>query len=360
MRPESNSLLAERTWIEVDLGALLGNARTVAQRSGARLLPMVKANAYGLGAVRVARSLEALEPWGFGVATPEEGTELRAAGITRPVLVFSLVTAALGTAAEYGLTPVLDTIEQVRAWRALAADRPFHVQVDSGMGRAGIWWEAFASHADELGAAGGLEGVCTHFHSADADPASVREQWARFQAALGALRRRPALVHAANSAAALRHPETAADLVRPGIFLYGGDVGADARPRPVATWRARVLDVKWREAGATVSYDATYVTPRRTCLTTLAAGYADGYPRALSSRGDVLIGGRRLHIAGLVTMDMIVVADHEWAPEPDAVATLVGSDGDDEITLDSFAAAADTISYDVLTGLGPRVLRVYG
>lgn len=360
MRPESNLEDPARTWIEVDLGALVSNAKTVATRAaGARLLPMVKANAYGLGAAPVARALESLDPWGYGVATPEEGAELRAAGITRRIVVFSPVTEALEAVAKHDLTPALGGVSQVRAWRGLAGDRPFHVQVDTGMGRAGIWWEAFPEKSRDFGGAPGFEGIFTHFHSAESDPASVKQQWERFTAAVASLPRRPRLVHAANSAAALGHPEVAADLVRPGIFLYGGMAAPGIRPQPVVTWRARVFEVGWREAGATVSYGATFTAPGRISLTTIAAGYADGLDRKLSNVGEVLVGGRRLQIAGRVTMDMTTIWARDWAPEEGALATLVGRDGNDEITLDYMADAAGTISYELLTRVGARVQRIY-
>lgn len=343
----------------MDLGALVSNARTVATRAaGARLLPMVKANAYGLGAGPVARALEALDPWGYGVATPEEGAELRASGIKRRIVVFSPVTEALKDAARHDLTPALGGVTQVRAWRAIAGNRPFHIQVDTGIGRAGIWWEAFAEKSREFADARGLEGVFTHFHSAESDPASVRQQWERFKAAVAALPRRPTYVHAANSAAALGNPEVAADLVRPGIFLYGGLAGA-WRPEPVLRWRARVFEVGWREAGATVSYGATFKAPGRISLSTIAAGYADGLDRKLSNVGDVLVAGRRLKIAGRVTMDMTVVWASDWAPDEGALATLIGRDGSEEITLDEMATSAGTIAHELLTGIGARVERIY-
>ncbi len=353
----------DRTWVEVDLGALLANARTVQARNPrARLLPMVKANAYGLGAVPVARALEAVDPWGFAVATAHEGAELREAGIGRRIVVMGPQTGALELVARHDLTPALGSLEQVDAWLALAPGRPFHVEVDTGMARWGLWWEGFGAVAARFGAAPGFEGAFTHFHSAVEHPDSVIEQWGRFQAAIGALARRPPLVHAANSAALLDFPETAGDLVRPGIFLYGGRAGAHV-PQRVVQWRARVLATRPIAAGATVSYGATYRAATPTCIATLAAGYADGVPRALSNVGAVLLGGRRLPIAGRVTMDFTMVAcregEGEGALRAGGAATLIGTDGGDTIELDDFAAMAGTISYEILTGLGHRVTRVY-
>jgi len=349
--------LNDRTWVEIDLEAVRSNARAVAARSGgARLLPMVKADAYGLGAVPIARALESLDPWGYGVATSEEGRVLREAGITRPVMVVQPTLSMLPACARLGLTPVLGGVREVRSWLGLGT-LPFHLGVDTGMNRGGIWWEAFAAESAEFRDAPGFEGAATHFHSADTDPASVREQWGRFESALATLPRRPQLVHAANSAAALSHPEVAGDLVRPGIFLYGGRAGPH-RPQPVVTWRARVCRVVPRAAGATVSYGAGFRAGGPTTVTTIAVGYADGVRRSLSNRGEVLIEGRRQRIAGAVTMDFIMTASDTPSAE-DAIATLIGADGPEVISLDDFAAAAGTISYEVLTGLGPRVERMY-
>jgi len=350
---------ADRTWIEVDLEALVANARTIRERApGSRLLPIVKADAYGLGAVSVARALERVDPWGFAVATAHEGRELREAGLTRPILVMGPQTGALALVAKHGLTPALGSVEQVGAWLELAPGRPFHVEVDTGMGRWGLPWKAFGAESARFRDAPGFEGVFTHFHSPGEAPASVKEQWDRFQAALATLERRPPLVHAANSAALLDFPETAGDLVRPGIFLYGGRAGSH-HPCRVVQWRARVLATRWLETGETVSYGATYRADARTCVATIAAGYADGVPRSLSNVGAALIGGRRLPIAGRVTMDFTMVAVPDRAPEVGSVATLIGSDGAAAIDLDDFASAAGTISYEILTGLGRRVTRVY-
>jgi alanine racemase len=347
----------DRTWVEVDLAAVVANAVAVRARApGARLLPMVKADAYGLGAVAVARALEPLDPWGFGVATADEGRQLRTAGVVRPVLVLQPTDRMLEDCAALGLTPAFGNAVEVRRWIGMTA-LPFHVGVDTGMNRGGIPWQAFAAEAPSFAQAPGFEGLLTHFHSAERDAGSVREQWGRFQAALAALPRRPALVHAANSAAALDHPEVAADLVRPGIYLYGGAVAAH-RPRPVVTWRSRVVRAVRVAPGETVGYGATWRAERPTWILTLAAGYADGYRRVLSGRGEVLVGGRRCPVVGSVTMDFTMVAAE--APPPDgAVATLIGTDGAETVTLDDVASRAGTISYEILTGLGPRVERVY-
>nr|MBA3522087.1 alanine racemase [Gemmatimonadales bacterium] len=171
---------AARAWVDIDLGALAANARTLAGICGSRLLPMVKANGYGLGAVPVARALEALDPWGYGVATVEEGAELRRAGISRPILVVSpLLSSAIESYLAHELRPTVGDVPTLRAWCRQSA-RPFHLEIDTGMSRGGIRWQdglALAAAAAELKDAVGWEGVFTHFHSAEADPESADVQW---------------------------------------------------------------------------------------------------------------------------------------------------------------------------------------
>ncbi|HSB55909.1 MAG TPA: alanine racemase, partial [Gemmatimonadales bacterium] len=325
----------------------------VAQRSGARLLPMVKANGYGLGALEVARALEALDPWGFGVATVEEGAQLRAGGITRPILVFTpLQPVLIARYQAHDLRPVICDGDGLHAW--LEASRaPFHVEVDTGMARAGFRWNGENDWRSLLGGAEGWEGIFTHFHSADTDPASVHRQWKRFQQLLDSLPRRPALVHAANSAAALAGRTYAADLVRPGIFLYGGMAGAEV-PEPVVQLRARVVGVRTVRAGDTVSYGATWAAPRDAVIATVAAGYADGVHRSLSNAGAVELNGRVYPIVGRVTMDFLMLAVEGPVALGD-IATIYGG----MVTLDDQARHAGTISYELLTSLGPRVVRRY-
>ncbi len=344
-----------RVWVDVDLRALVRNARTVAERSGVRLLPMVKANGYGLGALEVARALEALDPWGFGVATVEEGAQLRRGGITRPIVVFTpLQPALIPRYQAHALRPVVGDAEGLSAW--LAADRsPFHVEVDTGMARSGFRWTGESGWRSALAGAEGWEGIFTHFHSADTDPASVHRQWKRFQQLLDGLPRRPALVHAANSAAALAGRTYAADLVRPGIFLYGGMAGSAApAPASVARLQARVVALRTVRAGDTVSYGATWTAPRDTTVATVAAGYADGVHRSLGNTGMVELNGRVHPVVGRVTMDFLMLAVDGVVALGD-VATVYGG----MVTLDDQARHAGTISYELLTGLGPRVVRRY-
>ena len=354
----SNPIPPARAWADIDLGALVANARTVLSVSGSRLLPMVKANAYGIGAAAATRALEALDPWGYGVVTLEEGVALRRSGIRRPIIVFGPATdEGMGACVDEDLRPVIGDLAALRRWLAMG-DRPFHVEIDTGMARLGFPWrdrELIGEAGRLLAVATGWEGVFTHFHSADADLESVVTQWDRLHAVVAALPRRPAMVHAANSAAALQGARFAGDLVRPGIFLYGGAAGART-PETVVRLRAPVVATRRVAPGDTVSYGATWRAARPTTVVTLAAGYADGVPRALGGKGAVEIAGAVHPIAGRVTMDFTMVDVGDTEPSIGATATLFG----DAISLDAQAAAAGTISYELLTGLGPRVSRHYG
>lgn len=368
----------ERAWVEVDLDALRANFRMVRERvgGGAALIPMVKADGYGLGAARVVRALDPLDPWGYGVATATEGRALRADGVTRPVLVFSpLPPQHVALAADAGLTASVSDLDALERW-ALAArrlDRPldFHVEIDTGMGRAGFDWRETSRWAPRVKALAGMDvrwaGVYTHFHGADApDRAPTDTQWRRFQDALAQLpvSREDLLVHGCNSAAALRFPEYGGDLVRPGIYLYGCDPAHETAagyplPRSVASLRARIVLVRDVPPGTTVGYGATHAARGWARWATLAIGYGDGLPRALGNIGAAIVRGVRVPIVGRVSMDMTVVDVSEVpAVEAGDVATLLGRDGGEEIRLEHVAAQATTIGYEILTRLTTRLPRL--
>ncbi|HEU4680752.1 MAG TPA: alanine racemase [Gemmatimonadales bacterium] len=352
-----------RAWVDVDLAALVANARTVASVCGSRLLPMVKANGYGLGAVEVARALESIDPWGFGVASAAEGEALRRGGIRRPVLVVTpLVPQWIDEYLKLDLRPTIGDLSTLEAWAA-RSEQPFHIEIDTGMSRAGFRWDDRACLprlSNLLAKTNYWEGAFTHFHSAESDPQATRGQWDRFQEVLQILPRRPMLTHAANSAAALQGKSFAGDLVRPGIFLYGGAAGT-AAPKPVAALRARVVSVRSIDRGDTVGYGAAWRAARPTTIVTIAIGYADGFPRAAPGGNqsrpsrDIELNGRLASLVGRVTMDMCMAAVDVSAAVGD-VATIFGG----LVPLDRQAEAAGTISYELLTRLGPRVARCYG
>ena len=342
--------------LDVDLDALLRNARDYAGRVGVPLLPMVKADGYGLGAVPVARALAALGPFGFGVASLGEAVALRQGGIDRPIVAFQpMLPAAAADFEGAGVRPVIGSLEALDAWVA-RSEAPFHVEIDAGMGRSGFRWhdaDRIAALIERLRSTAGLEGVFTHFSTAE-DPAITAEEWDRFQRVVTALPIRPRLIHAANSAAA-QWNRYGGDLARPGIFLYGGRAGTLV-PEPVATLRGVVHAVRPIRAGDPVSYGRTRLADRDGEVATIGLGYADGVPRALGNTGQVSIQGRSYEIAGRVTMDMTMVVTAAGTVRVGDVATFFGR----EIDLDRQAERAGTISYELLTSVGPRVARRYG
>ena len=349
-----------RAWVEVDLGALRRNGAALGARAGVPLLAVIKADGYGLGAVEVARTLEPLNPWGFGVAAVAEGAELRAAGVDRPILVLSPVLPdEHALIREQRLRPSLGDAAAIDHWRR-SGGGPWHLSIDSGMNRAGLPWNR-VSDVRTLLAEAEPEGAFTHFHSADTDGTSVAEQVRRFRCALDILPRRPALLHAENSPAIERGSASLWDLARPGVFLYGvgGGDGATMTPEPVAHLRARVLEIRSIQDGETVSYGATWRASGTRRIATLGIGYADGYRRALSNRGVALVRGQRARIAGIVTMDMVMLDVTDIACEVGDVATLIGRDGHELLTVDDVAATAEMLSYELLVGLKLRAPRVY-
>ena len=367
--------LQDRAWVEVDTGALRANYGRIRESVGraVAIIPMVKADGYGLGARLVAEQLDALAPYAFGVAAAEEGRALRAAGVRRPIIVFTPLTReALRLAAQQHLIPAISDLESLEYWHEVGAGGGFHVEIDTGMGRAGFDWRETAAWSERVRSivARGTPcaGVFTHFHGADAaDATASAAQWQRFRDALAQfpLSTDDLLVHACNSAASLRWPDYALDAVRPGIFLYGGHPAPgipgeeQLRPEPVASVLARVVLVRDVPPGSTVGYGATHAARGWERWATVAIGYGDGLPRALGNTGTVVVRGRRVRMVGRISMDMTVV-DVTGVPEVTAgdVATFIGSDGEEEILVDEMAAQAGTISYEILTGLTTRLPRL--
>jgi len=345
--------------MEVDLDAIVRNAHAAKERAGVPLIPMLKADAYGLGAERVALALEPVEPMAYGIATVAEGKALRQAGIVRPLIVFTpLLPDEYGAAHELSLTPTLGSIDEISAWRSIGD--AWHLSIDTGMSRAGIPWRQIGeiSHLTELVPP---EGAFTHFHSAELDDGTMEEQERRFRDAVASLPSRPKLLHTANSAAIAREGRSNWDLVRPGIFLYGVASGTRAaiQPEPVVNLRAPIVEIRDLEAGDTVSYGATLRVERPARIATLAVGYADGYPRSLSERGSVLVGGTLAPVAGTVTMDMTMIDVTTVRCDVGDIATLIGRAGDTVLTVERVADAAGMSPYELLTGLRSRLERVY-
>ncbi len=375
-------------WAEIDLAAVTHNARVLAELAApARLCAVVKAHGYGHGGPAVARAALAGGASRLAVALVDEGVELREHGVTAPVLLLSECDpAAASTALEYGLIPTLYTAEGIDAWAAAAraAGHPVtvHVKVDTGMHRVGAAPEDLVSvvsmvmHEPLLE----LEGIWTHLPVADgmepADRRFTEEQLDCFERLVEDLRSAgmtAPLLHAANTAGAVAFPRSRHGMVRCGIGLYGylpgapGGVSASfaaqssgAVLRPAMALKARVVAVRTLDAGERPSYGRLRPLPARARVATVPIGYADGVPRALFRAGyEVLIGGRRRPLAGMVTMDQIVVdcGDDETVRPGDEVV-LLGDQGGQTITADDWAAMLGTISYEVVCGVGPRVPRI--
>ena len=349
-----------RARVEIDLGALQRNGTALARRAGVPLLPMIKADAYGVGAAAAMRALDVLEPWGYGVATAAEGEELRDLGVMRPIVVFTpLLEPELARARSARLTPTLGFATEIEAWLR-AGGGAWHLSIDTGMSRAGIPWRQLGEvrHLIELAPP---DGAFTHFHSAELEDGTLEAQERLFRDAVASLPSRPRLLHTANSAAIVREGRSKWDLVRPGIFLYGVGSGRSAgiQPEPVVNLRAPIVEIRNLEAGDTVSYDATLRVERATRIATLSVGYADGYPRSLSERGSVLVGGTLAPVAGTVTMDMTMIDVTTVRCEVGDVATLIGRAGDTVLTVERVADDAGMSPYELLTGLRSRVERAY-
>jgi len=350
------------TWLEIDLAALERNYRRLAARAPrARVLAVVKANAYGHGAVVVARALLGFGAGGLAVATSGEGAELRRAGIDAPVLLLgSLHPGNAEDAARLGLTPTLATLEAARAFAAARPGGKVQVKVDSGMGRVGVApgeLAGFVAAVEELGLE--VEALYTHFAVADEDREETRAQLERFLEAARALPRRYPL-HAANSAAILAGIGTELAFVRPGLALYGlpPDPREPGELEPVLSWKAKPTQIKRLPAGHGVGYGLTYRSQGGEWLATLPFGYADGFSRALSNRGFVKLKGRDVRVVGRVSMDQTTVLVPAGTSLDD-VFEVVTADLDPHTSLTGRARALGTINYELATALSLRLARVY-
>lgn len=381
------------TAARVDLDATRANYHAIADylsreaslnRAAARgtatapgIIAVIKANAYGHGAVRIARALEEAGAAWLAVADIEEGIELREAGARARILVFgALSVSELGGVFEYDLTPTVASPAAGKALQRAAAGRNarirYHLKIDTGMHRLGFRHENLKWTLPELLASANLdlEAVYTHFATADEPEHPLfdrqRQQFDRACETLYALGARPEYRHAANSAALLRDSRVWYDFVRPGLLLHGvvpPPLATTIGLMPVMSLTSRVVAVKGIRAGETVGYGARFAADRPTTLAVIPAGYADGLDRRLENRGVVLIRGQRARIVGAVSMDMLTadVTDIGDVNPGDEVVFL-GSQGDQILqTLDAreMAAAVSTIPYEVLCRLGARVHRVY-
>ncbi len=361
-----------RVWAEIDLDQLTTNIDALKQRAGdARLLVIVKANAYGHGAVLTARAAVEAGAWGLGVVSLEEGEELRRAGIAAPVLVLgSSAPAQAERLVQNDLRVTIGTLELgealSRAATSAAREALVHVKVETGMQRFGAPPEEARGLAEALRALPGIvvEGLSTHLATSDEpDKTFTRGQYQRFLDCAAGLDWIP-VHHVSNTAALLELPELRLGLVRCGIGVYGyypsAAVNRDVAIAPVLSLRSRVARVATVEKGQGVGYGLAWRAERRSRIALVMAGYGDGIRRTLTNRGVALVRGRRAPFAGRVAMDMLMlnVTDIPDVALDDEV-TLLGGQGEERLHADEVAGLSETISYEVISGLMERVPRLY-
>lgn len=364
------------TWAEIDLTAITDNVARLKRLSTARhFMAVVKANGYGHGAVEVAdAALKGGADW-FGVASVEEAVELREKGITEPILVLGYVAPGQAeTVVQNGIRVALWELTLAtaldQAARKLGSRAHVHLKIDTGMSRVGRRPGELADLARTLTRLQNveIEGAFTHFAAAD-EPGNpyTTQQKERFEAALAELAEagvRPAIRHAANTAGLLLRPDVHYDLVRAGIGIYGlePDPGVKwpVQLNPALSWKTRVGMVKRVDEGTSLSYGCTYTSQGQEQIATLPVGYADGYSRFLSNRGEVLIRGRRCQVVGRVCMDQILVKVPTDVPVTvgDEVV-LIGRQGEAEVTASEMAQAIGSINYEVVCSISVRVPRFY-
>lgn len=365
------------TWAEIDLDSLCDNIEAVASVTSpsSGLLAVIKADGYGCGAVACAVAASTAKAVkGLAVATPEEALELRDAGVSGMILVLGPSTPE--AIPELVRRDVSVTITDTRGIEAMeragldaARKSKLHLKVDTGMARLGFRPGREIDEALALlgrSSAIQLEGVYTHFAAADEDEEYTRLQWGLYQDALNQLQAGgfwPRYRHVANSAAILWMPESHLDLVRPGIMLFGSFPGQKVprkiQLKPVLSLKSRVAYVKRVPQGTSVGYGRAYTAPEETAIATIPIGYADGYPRHLSSIAPVIIRGKKHKLAGRVCMDQIMVDTGQTICRVGDAVTLIGEDGSERITVDEIASLAGTIPHEILTRIGKRVPRIY-
>lgn len=368
------------TWAEIDLDALAANFQTVKERVGPNVLVMavVKADAYGHGAVQCARRLASEGAKWFAVALPEEGIELRRAGLTEPILSLGGFWRGQEQACvAESLVPVIYRVDMIEAMDAAARAANLiadvHVKIDTGVGRLGVRYDAVREFVDAIGRFKNIriDGLMTHFAAAD-DPSLDRftdEQLARFHEAVNIFRGRgynPTYQDMANSAATFAHPAAWGNMVRPGGVLYGmwRDVLAPAneppRLRPVMAVRSRITLLKRVHTGESLGYGCTFVASREMVVATLPIGYNDGYVRGLSNRSRVIVRGHYAQVVGRISMDLTLV---DVTDVPDVAlgdcVTLLGTDHELSVPAEEIAKTAGTLSYEITCGISKRVPRLF-
>lgn len=364
------------SWVEIDLDAFEWNIRRVREivPGHVRILLVVKADAYGHGAVRIARQAAECGVDMLGVATLDEGKELREGGIRLPVLILSpVLPEELDEVLAYDLAVSVSSFEFAvaasEASRRSGYPCVVHVEVDTGMGRAGLERDGAVDRIAAMAALEGirLEGIFTHFPASDSDGDFTGEQIRAFTAVVDECASRGVrfeYVHSANSAALVNFPGSYFNMVRPGLIAYGHSPSLSLAERldliPVMSFKTRLLLVRRLRAGASVSYGRTFIAPREMTVGVIGAGYGHGMSHRMSNRGSVLLRGRRAPIIGRVTMDMTMI-DLAGFPDPAVGEEVVifGAQGEERIDVDDVASWDGSLNYEVLCRISKRVVRVY-
>ncbi len=378
--------MQDQLWAEIDLRAIAFNCRQIKSLTGsqAALMAAVKANAYGHGAVQVARTVLGQGATHLAVARLEEALELRHSGIDSEILLLGPTNPEqVDTLWQHDLTQTIFDLQQAKdmaqAARSRSCQLKCHLKLDTGMGRLGLAVQAL--HADqkynpavlpkilEIFAIPELQIQGTFTHLAQADSPELRHAQGQldcFQAVLQELQQQgiqPGLCHAANSAGILNLQHAYYDLVRPGLILYGlyPELNqAGLQFKPAMQIKARIMQLKSVQPGFTVSYGSTYVAPRKTKIATLPIGYADGYPRILSGTGQMLVRGQRATVAGRVCMDQTMLdVGHIPDVQPGDEVVILGRQGTQEIRAEELGKLSCSINYEIVSRLSPRVPRIY-
>ncbi|MFH1397626.1 MAG: alanine racemase [Candidatus Omnitrophota bacterium] len=381
---KNNKIGYRPTWAEVNLKNLSHNFKEIKRfvSSDTKIMACVKADAYGHGIIPVSRRLELLGVDCLGVASIDEGIDLRKAGLKSQILVLGLMLKAdIDPLFKYRITPTVCTDDLAKALDSAACFQKspiaVHIKIDTGMGRVGVLYDQaihFIRRAQKLKHIR-IQGIFTHFPLADVNDDFTRNQIRKMNLILSSLKKEGIdipIVHTANSMGIISYQNSHFNMVRPGLFLYGlypkknffpkagsRNMRGEIKLKPVLSLKTRVIYIKRVPKDYGISYGHTYITGRESTIVTLPIGYGDGYPRNLSNKAPILIQGRRFKISGRVCMDQIMVDVGDYKVKAGAEAVLIGFQGKNRITAEELAKLSGTIPYEIACGLGSRIPRVY-
>ncbi len=374
---EKNNKPTRPVWAEVNLDNIKFNLKQVKKNipDSTKIMAVVKADGYGHGVLPVAQAALEAGADRLAVALPEEGKELRENGFKLPIQILGEVLPnQIPILIENDLIPTISKIDTVERLNELAAKKDIikkvHVKIDTGMGRIGVFPDEAVAFIKKVNSFENIdiEGIMTHFAKADEkDKSYTYKQWERFKSVIDELKKvdiEIPIKQAANSATIIDLPEFSLNMVRPGIMMYGlrpsHEVDESFKLRPALSWKAKIVYLKEVPPGTGISYGATYITKRKAKIATIPMGYADGFSRLLSNKGEVLINGKRAPIRGRVCMDqfMVDVTDIDKVNIGDEVV-LIGKQGNDELTATEMADLIGTINYEITCDITKRVPRVY-